>query len=108
MTSDNPTADRLLNDARKKTAAQEKPLLAQIGVGIGALGVVLGLVSLAILSPVSSPAVAWVTGAVAAILGGISLQRGAAVKLAKIALVLGVVAILVGTFRFTLWYVSGS
>lgn len=107
MSSDNPTADRLVNDARKKTASLGSPLLAQIGVGIGALGVVLGLVSLAFLSPVSSPAVAWGTGAIAAVLGGISLQRGAAVKLAKIALVLGIVAILVGTFRFTLLVAQG-
>jgi hypothetical protein len=106
MTSDNPTADRLLNDARKKTASLESPLLAQIGIGIGALGVVLGLVSLAFLSPFSSPAVAWGTGIIAMLLGGISLKRGAGGNLAKIALILGVAAFLIGTFRFCLLYIG--
>jgi hypothetical protein len=94
MTSDNPTADRLLNDARKKTAAQERPLLAQIGMALGAIGIVSGPLV---------PGAGWGLGLIAAVLGGVSLQRPAVAKLAKIALVLGIGAILVATFRFSLY-----
>jgi hypothetical protein len=94
MTSDNPTADRLLNDARKKSAAQESPLLAQIGMALGAIGIISGAFV---------PAAGWGLGLIAAVLGGITVQRPAVAKLAKIAIVVGVVAILVATFRFSLY-----
>ena len=104
MSSDNPTADRLVSDARKKTAAQDNPRLAQIGLAAGALGLVavLALAATSISTTLVHPLVGWVLGAAAVGLGGSSLKSPAAAKLAKIALVLGVLAILVGTFFFTL------
>ena len=99
MTSDNPTADRLVSDARKKTAAQESPRLATIALVVGGLGVILGsLVA----------AAGWVLGAIAIGLSGMSLKRGAGVKLAKIGVIVGVVAVLVGTFCFTYYVAHGS
>ncbi len=97
MTSDNPTADRLLSDARKKTAQRESPMLAQIALVVGVLAVGVG-----VLVPVAG----WVLGAVAAGMAMVSIQRVAAVKLARIALILGVAGILVATFRFTLYLAS--
>ena len=97
MTSDNPTADRLLSDARKKTAQRESPLLAQIALVVGALAIVGGALV---------PVVGWALGAVAAGMATVSIQRVAAVKLARIALIVGFAAILVATFRFTLFLAS--
>lgn len=97
MSSDNPTADRLLDDARKKSASQESPILAYIGLAVA----LVGLICLAVLGDATQAAVAgWVTGAVAVGLGTASVKKGAAVKLAKSALILGILAILGATFIF--------
>jgi hypothetical protein len=91
MSSDNPTADRLVGDARKKTASLESPRLAQIALGIGIVGLIGALLS---------PLAGWILGAIAAGMGTASIKRGIAVKIAKIALILGVLAILGATFNF--------
>ena len=91
MSSDNPTADRLLDDARKKTASQESSKMAQIALGIGIV---------AVIGAVLSPLAGWILGAVAAGMGAASVKRGVAVKIAKIALIVGVFAILGTTFNF--------
>ncbi|MGQ0481506.1 MAG: hypothetical protein ACT4O0_10850 [Pseudonocardia sp.] len=97
MTSDNPTADRLLSDARKKTAQLESPLMAQIALALGVLAVISGALV---------PIAGWVLGALAAGLAVVSIQRVVAVKLARIALIAGIAGILVATFRFSL-YIAG-
>jgi hypothetical protein len=104
MSSDNPTADRLVSDARKKTAAQENPRLAQIGLAAGALGLisVLALMATDISNTLVHPLLGWVLGAAGVALGGSSLKNTGSAKLARIALVLGVLAILLATFFFTL------
>ncbi|MGI8815539.1 MAG: hypothetical protein ACR2G2_09780 [Pseudonocardia sp.] len=96
MTSDNPTADRLLSDARKKTAALESPMLAYIGIALAAIGLIVGATVI--------PLVGWVLGAAAVALGGVSLKRDMAVKLARIALIIGALAILAATFNLTWAY----
>lgn len=97
MTSDNPTADRLLSDARKKTAQLESPMLAQIALVVGVLAVGAGALV---------PMVGWVLGAVGAGMAMVSIHRVPAVKLARIALILGGAGILVATFRFSLYLAS--
>ncbi len=92
MSSENNVADRLLTDARKKTAKQES-------VGLGKIALIVGVIAL-IASPISIAG--WVLGAAAIVLGVISVRRPTSTKLAKIAIGLGVAAILVGVFFFTL------
>lgn len=92
MSTENTVADRLLNDARKKTARQES-------ASIGKVSLIIGVIAL-LVSPISIAG--WVLGLAALVTGGIGVQRPAAAKQAKIALVLGAAAILVGVFFFTL------
>lgn len=93
MSSENPVADRLLSDARKKTARQESDMLAKAALAVGIVGLlVAGFI----------PLFGWILGAVA---GGMSIpgmRRPVSAKIARIALVIGVGAILVATFFFTL------
>ncbi|HTK61804.1 MAG TPA: hypothetical protein VL595_05475 [Pseudonocardia sp.] len=97
MSSDNPTADRLVSDARKKTASEGSPVLAGIGIVLA----VAGAIALILIGDATQGATAgWITGAIAAALGATSVKKGVAVKLAKVALVLGVLVILVATFVF--------
>lgn len=91
MTSDNPVADRLLSDARKKADQPENGPL-----GIAALVVsMLGLAGAGMI-----PVVGWGLGTVAVVLGVVSLTKPDCAKLGKIGLGIGVVAILVATFFF--------
>ncbi|MFC5996615.1 hypothetical protein ACFQE5_20620 [Pseudonocardia hispaniensis] len=92
MSSENTVADRLLTDARKKTARQESP-------GIGKAALIVGIIGL-IISPISI--LGWIGGLVALGLGAAGVSRPAAAKQAKIALVLGVAALVVATFFYTL------
>jgi hypothetical protein len=91
MSSEN-VADRLITDARKKTAKQESPALGRAALIVGAIAL--------LCSPVSI--VGWILGATAVGLGAVSVRRPAAAKMAKIGIALGVAAILVGVFFFTL------
>lgn len=92
MSTDKTVADRLLAEARAKTAREESPTLGKIAL-------VVGVVAL-LASPISI--LGWVFGAAALGLGGAASRRPVSVKQARIAMVLGVAAILVGLFFFSL------
>jgi hypothetical protein len=92
MSPDNSVTDRLLNEARKKTARQESSTVGKVAVALGALAL--------LCSPISI--VGWVLGLAAVGTGVSAVNRPASAKLAKIAITLGVLAILVGVFFFTL------
>jgi hypothetical protein len=92
MSSENTVADRLLDEARKKTARQEKP-------ASGRPALIVGVIAL-LVSPVSI--LGWIVGAVALALGAVAVRHPGAAKQGRIALVLGFAAVLVGIFFFTL------
>ncbi|GAA2555806.1 hypothetical protein [Pseudonocardia hydrocarbonoxydans] len=92
MSTDKTVADRLLDDARAKTAREESATLGKIAL-------IVGVVAL-LASPISI--LGWVFGAAALGLGVAAVRRPASAKQAKIAMVLGSAAILVGVFFFTL------
>jgi hypothetical protein len=92
MSTENTVADRLLEDARKKTAKDESPAM-------GKAALIVGVVAL-IVSPISL--LGWIVGAVALGLGAAAVRRPACAKQARIAMVLGGIAILVGVFFYTL------
>ncbi len=98
MSSENPVADRLLTDARKKTAKQESGGIGKVALIIGALAVLASPISIA----------GWVLGAAAVGTGVVGVRRPLAAKLSKIAIALGVVAILIAVFFFTLAFKSGT
>lgn len=97
MSTDKTVADRLLDDARAKTAREESPKLGKIAL-------IVGIVAL-LVSPISI--LGWVFGAAALGLGVAAVRRPVSAKQAKIAMVLGVAAILVGVFFFTLNMAQG-
>ncbi|GAA4539526.1 hypothetical protein [Pseudonocardia xishanensis] len=92
--SDNTTetADRLLADARKKTARQQSPALGKIALIVGIIALVVSPISIA----------GWVGGVAALVLGGLAVRNPETAKPAKIAMALGFAAILVGVFFFTM------
>ena len=92
MSTENTVADRLLEDARKKTAKSESPALGKVALIVGAIAL--------LVSPISI--VGWIVGATAIGLGAAAVRRPASAKQAKIAMGLGVTAILIGVFFFTL------
>ena len=92
MTSDNPVADRLLSDARKKGARQENPTLAKAALIVGVVALLASPISIA----------GWILGAIAIGLGVPGFQQPLTAKNSKIAVGLGVAAILVGVFFFTM------
>jgi hypothetical protein len=92
MSTDNTVADRLLEDARKKTAKSESPAL-------GKAALILGVIAL-LVSPVSL--LGWIGGAVTIGMGSAAVRRPASARQGRIALALGVAAILVGLFFYTL------
>jgi hypothetical protein len=92
MSSENNVADRLLADARKKTAKQE-------GAQLGKISLIVGVIAL-LASPISLAG--WVLGVATIVLGGIAVRRPLTAGPAKIAIGLGVAAIFVGVFFFTL------
>jgi hypothetical protein len=92
MSSDNSVTDRLLNDARKKTARTGSPKLGKAALIVGVLAV--------IVSPVS--VLGWLVGAVALGMGYSAAQRPVSKKRGRIAMVLGFAAILIGVFFYTL------
>jgi hypothetical protein len=92
MSSEKSVADRLLEEARAKTARAEKPTLGRIAL-------IVGVVAL-LASPISI--LGWVFGAAAVGLGVAAVRNPLSAKQAKIAMVLGGAAILVGVFFFTL------
>lgn len=92
MSSDNIVADRLLNDARKKSAKQESPALGKAALIVGIIAVIASPISIA----------GWILGATTLGLAGAAIRRPVSAKQAKIAMALGVAAILIGVFFFTL------
>ncbi|WP_214404228.1 hypothetical protein [Pseudonocardia lacus] len=92
MSSDNTVADRLVGDARRKTARNESPALGKIAMIVGIVALVVSPISIA----------GWVVGATAVGLGAAALRRTAPPKQAKIGLGLGVAAIMIGVFFYTL------
>jgi len=98
MTIDNPLADKLLTDSRKKTARMDSPTMTKAALIVGIVA--------ALTSPISIAG--WVFGATAIGLAVPGSQRPLTAHQAKIAIILGVVAILIGTFFFTLNIASWS
>jgi len=92
MSPDNSVADRLLSEARKKTARTESPTLGKVALLVGVIAVVV--------SPVSI--LGWLVGATALGMGYSAAKRPVSQKRGRIAMVLGFTAILVGVFFFTL------
>jgi hypothetical protein len=92
MSTENTVADRLLEDARRKTAKSESPTL-------GKAALIVGVVAL-LVSPISI--LGWIVGAVALGLGTAAARRPVSAKQAKIAMALGGAAILIGVFFYTL------
>jgi hypothetical protein len=92
MSSDNTVTDRLIDDARKKTAKNESPAL-------GKAAMIVGIVAL-IVSPISIAG--WIVGAVALGMGIAAVRRAAPRKQAKIAIGLGAAALFIATFFYTL------
>jgi hypothetical protein len=91
MSSEN-VADRLLSEARKKTAKQDSPKLGKVALIVGIIAV--------IVSPISI--LGWIGGAAAVGTGVAAMRRPVSAKRGKIAIALGAAAILVGVFFFTL------
>jgi hypothetical protein len=92
MSSENTVADRLLEDARKKTAKSENPAMGKVALIVGVIAL--------LVSPISI--LGWIVGAVAIGLGVAAVRRPVTAKQAKIAMALGGAAILIGVFFFTL------
>jgi hypothetical protein len=92
MSSDNTVADRLLDEARRKTAREESPALGRAAMIVGIVALVVSPISIA----------GWIVGAVAVGLGVAALRRTAPPKQARIGIALGVAAILIGVFFYTL------
>ena len=92
MSSDNTVADRLLDDARKKTARQENPATGKVALIVGAIAL--------LVSPVSI--LGWIVGTAAVVTGVLAVKHPASAKQGKIGIGLGVAAILIGVFFFTL------
>jgi hypothetical protein len=92
MRSENSVADRLLDDARRKTARTESPKLGKAALIVGVIAVVV--------SPVSI--LGWIIGATALGMGYSASQRPVSQKRGRISMVLGFAAILIGVFFYTL------
>jgi hypothetical protein len=92
MSTENTVAERLLEDARKKTAKSESPTLGKAALIVGTIAL--------IVSPISI--VGWIVGAVTIGLGLGAARRPVSARHAKIAIALGGAAILVGVFFYTL------
>ena len=92
MSSENTVADRLLEDARKKTATSESPALGKAAVIVGGIALLVSWISI----------LGWIFGATALGLGAAAVRRPVSAKQAKIAMALGGAAILIGVFFYTL------
>ena len=92
MSSENTVADRLLEDARKKTAKSESPVLGKVALIVGAVAL--------LVSPISI--LGWIVGAVGIGFGAAARRRPVSAKQAMIAMALGGAAILIGIFFYTL------
>jgi hypothetical protein len=91
MSTENTVADRLLEDARKKTAKSESPALGKAAPIVGVVAMVVSWISI----------LGWIVGAAAVGLGAAAVRRPASAKQAKIAMTLSAAATLIGVFFFT-------
>lgn len=92
MSTEKTVADRLLEDARKKTAKNESPALGETALTVGIIAMAVSWISI----------LGWIVGAAAIGLGAAAVRRPVSTKHAKIAMTLGVGAILIGVFFFAL------
>jgi predicted transporter len=92
MSTENTIADRLLEEARRKTAKSESPTLGKAALIVGVIALFVSPVSIA----------GWIFGAVTIGLGAAAARRPVSARKAKIAMLLGSAAILIGVFFFTL------
>jgi hypothetical protein len=93
MTSENPLADRLVSDARKKEAATPASTLNIVAL-------VVSLIALAACGPIPG---AGALGIVGAIIGGVSSRKPGNVRMAWGAVAIGIAAIILGAvnvYRF--------
>ncbi|HVL84207.1 MAG TPA: hypothetical protein VM367_07995 [Pseudonocardia sp.] len=97
MSTDNTVADRLLTEARRRTARQENPALGTAALVVGILALLASPVAVA----------GWIGGGLAIALGLAALQRPAAARRGKLGIWLGVAALLVGVFFFNLSIAMG-
>jgi len=93
MSTDNNIAERLLEDARKKTAKNESPKLGKAALVVGGVALLVSWI----------PLFAWILGATTIGLGAAAVRRPVSEKNAKIAMTLGSAAILIGVFFYTLY-----
>ena len=80
MSSDNTVADRLLDDARKKTARQDNPATGKVALIVGVIAL--------LVSPVSI--LGWIVGTAAVVVGVLAVKHPAVAKQGKIGIGLGV------------------
>jgi hypothetical protein len=92
MSQDHTVTDRLLDDARRKTAKNESPALGKAAMIVGIVALVVSPISIA----------GWVVGVVALGMGITALRRDAPRKQPKIAIALGAAALFIATFFYTL------
>jgi hypothetical protein len=92
MSTENTIADRLLEEARRKTAKSESPTLGKAALIVGVIALFVSPVSIA----------GWIFGAVTIGLGAAAARRPVSARKAKIAMLLGSAAILIGVFFYTL------
>ena len=74
MSSENDVADRLLSEARKKTAKQDSPKMGKVALIVGIIAV--------IVSPISI--LGWIFGAAAVGSGVVAVRRPVSMKRGKI------------------------
>lgn len=92
MSNKSEVADRLLTDARKRTAKAENPTLAKAALVVGVIAVLVSWISLA----------GWVFGATAIGLAAPGARGTTVKRRAMIAIGLGWAALVIATFFFTL------
>ena len=92
MSTENTIADRLLADARRKTAKSESPTLGKAALIVGGIALLVSSISI----------LGWIFGATAIGVGAAAVRRPVSAKHAKIAMAMGGAAILIGVFFYTL------
>jgi hypothetical protein len=92
MSTENTIADRLLDEARKKTARSESPTLGKAAFVVGVIALLVSWISI----------LGWIVGATAVGLGAAAVRRPVSERRGKIAMAMGGGAILIGVFFYTL------
>jgi hypothetical protein len=92
MSAEKTVTDRLLQDARRKTAQQESPTLGRVALGFGILAVLASPISIA----------GWVLAVITLAVALVAQPRPASARHARIAFFLAGAAVLIGVFFFSL------